>query len=65
MAPITKTDITRFSTLSKSDLRDLTFGVYQIKQTKCYTEERMKYGQYIIIVQQNIMSGLGITISKS
>ena len=50
---ITETEVSDFPKLSESDLRELTFGVYQIKQAKSYTDEHLKDGQYTISVQQN------------
>ena len=42
-----------FPKLNESNLREQTFGVYQIKQAKSYTDEHLKDGQYSISVQQN------------
>ena len=51
---INETEVIDFPRLSECDLRELTFGVYQIKQAKCYTDEHLKDGQYVISVQQNL-----------
>ena len=36
-----KDDLQNFPKLSEDELRDLTLGVYQIKQAKSYTQEHL------------------------
>ena len=40
-SPIESTDLTDFPELSLDELREITMGVYQMKQATCYTNEHL------------------------
>ena len=46
-------DVTNFPALSEHSIRELTFGVYQVKQAKHYTDEHLRDGDYKISVQKS------------
>ncbi len=37
-----------FPTLSEADIRGHTYGVYQLRQAKHYTDEHLENGKYIV-----------------
>ena len=39
--PIESTDLTDFPELSLDDIKEITMGVYQMKQARCYTNEHL------------------------
>lgn len=56
---INESELNDFPELTENELRDLTMGVYQLKQARCYTDEHFdENGQYEILAhkeQNNIL----------